>query len=88
MSTKQQAQKQLDKIQAYKDVFGTAQGKIVLDDLMQMHYVLNSTFDKDANTNKIILNEGERNVVLRILSLMKMNTKKLQQRINSHEFED
>ena len=52
-------------------VFGSAEGKRVLHDLIARHYVLGSTFQRRANYNGAI-NEGQREVVLHILRYMQM----------------
>jgi hypothetical protein len=54
----------------YKTVFSTDAGKRVLHDMMQAHRVLSSTFVK-GDPDSTILHEGERNVVLRILAILK-----------------
>lgn len=86
MSTKKAANAQLERIKLYQSVFSGPSGKAVLDDLMKAHNILSSTFDGDVN--KTIFKEGERNVVLRILTILKINTNKLQQRIDNHVFEE
>lgn len=68
--------KQVDRVLDYKQVFGTEHGKRVLYDLVKTHNVLNSTFDKDPAT--FAFKEGERNVVLRILTLLNVDTVQLQ----------
>lgn len=63
--------KQVDRVVAYRAVFGTEEGKIVLYDLIKQHNVLNSTFSKDPHEHAF--KEGERNTVLRILTLLKID---------------
>lgn len=46
----------------------SATGREVLKDMMKAHHFHNSTFDPDPL--KLALNEGERNVVLRILTFL------------------
>lgn len=86
MSTKKAATAQLERIKLYQSVFAGPNGKAVLDDLMKNHHILSNTFTGDAN--QTIFNEGERNVVLRIMSILKLNTNRLQQRIDKHVFEN
>lgn len=81
--SKKVAKKAVTKVQAYQSVFSGKEGQEVLEDLIKTHYVLGTTFDGDAT--KIIFREGERNVVLRILSLLKMDAKVIQERIRLHE---
>lgn len=81
----ERAKKSVSKISAYKDVFGSPLGQVVLEDLMSTHYIQNTTFDGDST--KLIFREGERNVVLRILGLLKMDVKAIKERIKLHEEE-
>lgn len=78
------AKKKISIIAAYKEVFSSHLGKIVLLDLMKSHYVNGTTFDPD-NTNLTILREGERNVVLRILNRMKVDVKELYKNLDELE---
>lgn len=78
-SPKEQAEKQLSKAKAYKIVFGSKEGKVVLDDLFRNHRMMDSVFDKD--THKMAMNEGERNVVLRILAIIGMDLEAFRERI-------
>ena len=71
------------KVLDYQAVFNTPQGRAVLHDLMAAHNVLQSTFTGDANST--LVNEGERRVILRILTLMKANPQNLLERIEEHE---
>lgn len=64
------------KIASYKKIFSTDEGREVLSDLMNVHNVLSSTFD--INANVMALREGERNVVLRIMTILKITPKEMQ----------
>lgn len=77
------ARKKLEVIEAYQAVFRSPNGEIVLKDLMKIHHVLSNTFNGDAN--QTIFKEGERNVVLRILSLLNMDAANLLERIEQYE---
>jgi hypothetical protein len=77
------AKKSVARIQKYQRVFSGPEGQEVLDDLIRTHHVMSTTFDGDPT--KTIFREGERNVVLRILGILKMDSKILQERIKSHE---
>jgi hypothetical protein len=69
--------KQVRKNNDYHEVFGTAQGKRVLHDLMKTHYVLSTThvpMDGIATAH----NEGERNAVIRILTILKTSPARMQ----------
>ena len=63
--------KQLKRVTAYQEVFNSAKGKEVLFDLMRSHHMMGSSFDKDHAEHA--RREGERNVVLRILSLLQVD---------------
>lgn len=53
--------------QAYKIVFSTHEGQIVLNDLMVAHCMTSSTVS--PTTEGMLIKEGGRNAVLRILAL-------------------
>lgn len=82
-NSKKVAKSAVSRLKAYHKVFSGPEGELVLSDLMKTHYMLGSTFDGD--TTKIIFREGERNVVLRILKLLKMDAHLLQERIRLNE---
>ena len=79
------AKKNLDvaKLQDYHTVFGSVAGKRVLNDLMKTHYVMNSTFHE--NQNVTCLREGERNAILRILTILKLDINHIRERIEEDE---
>ncbi len=81
--SKKVAKNSVSRIQKYQRVFSGPEGQEVLDDLMRTHHMMGTTFDGD--TTKTIFREGERNVVLRILGILKTDTKWMQERIKSHE---
>lgn len=55
-------------VDAYKHVFATPEGKIVLKDLMSAHCMYSPTFTD--TTENMLLREGGRNVLLRILAII------------------
>lgn len=59
-----------DRVIAYKQVFGTPQGRIVLFDLMNRYHVLNH-HSGDA------LKEGQRSVVLDVMKKVNISIEKL-----------
>ena len=67
----------LDKIthkkiyRAYTDLFDSPVGSAVLKDLCEAHGVFDGGFDPDPCINAF--SSGERNVVLRILTILNMN---------------
>jgi hypothetical protein len=63
----------------YLKTFNTKTGQKVLSDLMQTHGMLSSSFSSDPLD--IAFREGERNVVLRILDLLKADPAYLKDRI-------
>lgn len=68
LSYEQKQARQAEVIRAYHRLFNTTDGKLVLEDLKAAHWINRPTFD--ANTNLMSMREGERNVVLRIMSLI------------------
>ena len=64
------------KVKDYKQVFSTQAGKRVLADMMSSHYMFTATFaPQDPHMTSI--REGERNVILRLLSILKKDPEKL-----------
>lgn len=57
---------------AYRRVFSTEDGKIVLNDLMKACFIMRSTVGNSSDETSY--NEGQRNVVLRILETCKMTS--------------
>lgn len=72
--------KKLDQVAAYQALFSSEDGKKVLYDLIKTHHIISPTFSK--NELEFALKEGERNVVLRILQIIKVNPQKLLEDIN------
>ncbi len=73
--------KKLDQVASYQALFNSPDGKKVLYDLMQVHHVIGSTFSKD--TNEMMLKEGERNAILRILNILKIDPQKFLEEIEA-----
>lgn len=80
------AKKQVSHIEAYRKVFLSPDGEKVLNDLMRNHSMLDSTFKGDVN--KMLVAEGERNVLLRIFSILKTDVQKFIERIDQYAAED
>ena len=57
----------------YKNLFSTPDGQIVLEDLLRRFYVYSSTHVKDDPTTSAH-REGQRQVVLHILKLSKLDS--------------
>jgi len=77
------ARKGYAKVVDYQTVFNSPVGKKVLYDLMSAHNMIQPTYTKDVN--EMLVYEGERRVILRILTLLKANPKNLLERIEEHE---
>lgn len=80
-----QAERQIAKIMDYKLTFNSPHGEKVLMDMMKAHRMLQSSFSTDAL--QMAMWEGERNAVLRILSILKMDIATLNKRIKENENE-
>lgn len=76
------ATKQTALVQAYKNVFGTTEGKQVLFDLMKKHGILTEDFNGDVNL--ALTKIGERRVVLGILSKLNYDVTKMKERIEEY----
>jgi hypothetical protein len=87
MKTKTAENKYVSRVKDYKQTFSTSAGKRVLYDLMKTHNILSSHFDH-SNELKTVFGEGERNVVLRILSILKTNPEKLMAHIENIQEEN
>ncbi len=62
-------QKRLSRIHDYKRLFSSEQGQRVLSDLLQNHFVMRHTYTK-GDPMGTVFKEGQRNVVLRIISIL------------------
>lgn len=80
-----QTEKTVNRLYLYQKVFNNPDGQEVIKDLIMTHSLLSSTFRE--NTNEMLLKEGERNVVLRILSLLKTNPAQFLERLKEYERE-
>ena len=70
---------QADMIMDYQKLFNTVHGKRVLYDLMNHHQVLSSSYSKEAS--ETAFKEGERNVILRIMSLLEMDPREMRKQL-------
>jgi len=87
MKVKTAENRYVSRVKDYKQVFSSSAGKRVLYDLIKVHHVLSSHFD-DSFTNNVLFKEGERNVVLRILTLLKTDPSALMEHIERMEEEN
>lgn len=60
-------------ISQYKKTFATPDGRAVLYDLMKGNYFINSTTFVPGDSHATARNEGQRDVVVRILSILKVD---------------
>jgi hypothetical protein len=72
------ADRQLGRITDYKRTFGSDQGKRVLADLIASHFIMTSTYVRN-DINGQAFNEGQRQVILRIMTLMNVDPFKMKQ---------
>jgi len=72
-------QKRLKKIKAYQDLFNSPTGAAVLADMMRVHGVLSA---HPADPQSMAIKEGERAVVLRIMTFLQINPTELRERIS------
>lgn len=80
------AKRQVARVMDYKRAFASEQGMRVLYDMMSSHHVLGSTYVK-GDALDMAFREGQRQVVLRILTIMKTDPSKMEKLIgeaNSH----
>ena len=75
------------RVKDYKITFGSVHGQRVLNDLIQTCHVLGPCFVK-GDVHEAILREGERNSVLRILAILKVDPMKLQEKIKEAQKEE
>lgn len=75
--------KYIAKAADYKNVFSSAQGKRVLEDMCRQHFMFSTTFMKDSH--ETARREGERLVMLRVLSFLKIDLAKLEKLIEEEQ---
>lgn len=68
-----------NRMQDYRTVFSTVEGKRVLNDLLMKHWLFGSTVTEDANPNVMLVREGERNVILEIMRCLNLKPSDLDQ---------
>lgn len=71
-------EKRKARIKAYQDLFNTDLGSRVLNDMMRAHGMMSP---HPVNPQEMALKEGERLVILRILTFLKINPRELIERI-------
>lgn len=88
LKDKDPGKRALTRVQLYQRVFNTQQGQQLLYDLISQHGILSSNYKSQSNPNDLFVLEGERNVVLRILKILKTNPKMLMDRIHEYEIQN
>lgn len=84
---KNSTREQVKKVTIYHDTFKhTVTGRAVLKDLMVVHGMLSSCFD--PNPLEMARKEGERNVVIRILSILETSASELRKLMEEREYEE
>ena len=86
MSVSKEQKKRLTLLQAYKRLFSSDEGQMVLKDLVSTHGMLSTSFKSDVND--MIFREGERNVILRILDKISYKEEQLMKLIKQIEGEE
>lgn len=79
------AKKRVTLLQNYKITFSDGPGRKVLLDLMTTHHIMGPVFTENAR--ETILREGERNVVLRILKILGIDTNEMLKNIEEAQRE-
>ena len=79
------SQAEIDKINAYKSFFESADGQIVLYDLMEKGYFLSPTLADSGDQYATARNEGMRELVVYILSEMKRDARQIYSFIKHNE---
>lgn len=77
---KSQPKMYAEMMSAYQNIFKSPDGELVLKDLMSTHGILSNTYK--GNVNDMLVKEGERNVVLRVLSILKIDINAIYERID------
>jgi hypothetical protein len=80
-NSKRHSRKPVDRAVSYQATFNSLEGQKVLLDMMKEHHMLSSSFCKDPYDSAF--KEGERAVVLRILSILKVNVDDLAKKIEA-----
>lgn len=77
---KEMAKRSLGLYQDYKMTFNSLEGKRVLFDLMKHHNFIKPSFVK-GDPYETAFNEGQRNVILRILTLVDIDITEIKKKI-------
>lgn len=81
------AKRQVAIAQSYKQVFGTPEGKRVLNDILKHAHVIEPSYIR-GDAHETSYREGERNMALRLLAMLNIDIQELQKRIQEGEQEE
>lgn len=79
---KKRALEQITLVIAYQNVFNTEMGKKVLEDLKRNHFINSVAFVENSQSHAY--REGQRAVVLRILSTLGIDLQKLKEQVEQN----
>ncbi len=78
------AEKMVARVRDYHQVFGSQAGKRILYDMMREHKMLSTSFSP-GDPQVTAFNEGGRNVIVRLLGILKTSPEQLRQHIEESE---
>lgn len=81
-------EKKLELVRAYKTVFKSLDGKIVLQDMMKQCNFTDATYSHGVNDLSMQIKEGRRSVVLDILKILETSEEEILNIINGRNFEE
>ncbi len=84
MANTPRAEKARKTVSHYQSVFGSPSGKAVLYDLMKVNFILSPTISP-GNSDLTLVHEGQRNAILRIMTILKMDPAKILGTIEGEE---
>ncbi len=73
-------------LEAYRKVFNSHEGRLILKDLMKSCSFYDSVFNTDLNT--MAFDEGQRALVLRIINTIKLTPSQIDQMFDAEIFEE
>jgi len=79
MTLSDQEKKRVRRVRDYQSIFKTKEGERVLQDLISRYHILGPVMGE--NSLEMAFKEGQRNVVLEVLSLINIDERKLIQKI-------
>lgn len=76
-------EKKLSNLKDYQRTFNSEHGQRVLYDMMNEHYFMRSSFD--PNPYEMAFREGQKNVILRVMTILKLDLVKIKEKIEGAE---